>query len=93
MVVNHQCFSNDYLRVFDLKEIFAEYSICYSGLHSPIEPLSSEKRHELTLKLSQIKCEMTMLVLHMKGSTSDIDKDISMPAVEMSEASECCMVE
>jgi len=83
MVSNHQFISNDYLHAFNLKEIFAEYSIYYSDLHSPSEPLSSDKRQELTLKLAEIKSEMTMLVLKMKGSTPEAYEEISMPAVEM----------
>ena len=66
MATNHHFIAKDYLRAFDLKEIFAKYAVYYSNLHYPSEPLSSKDRSELMLKLEDATNEMTLLVLKMK---------------------------
>jgi hypothetical protein len=64
-----QCFiAKDYLRAFDLKNLFHKYVVIYSQLHceESTEPLSNKDRHELNLKLQDTMNEMTLLVLKMK---------------------------
>jgi hypothetical protein len=71
---NSQCFiAKDYLRAFDLKNLFHKYVVIYSQLHcrDSAEPLSSKDRYELNLKLQEAMSEMTMLVLKMKESKSE----------------------
>jgi hypothetical protein len=74
MSANPHFIANEYLRAFDLKEIFARYAVYYSNLHYPSESLSSKSSHEITLKLEETMIEMTVLVLKMKASKSDTDK-------------------
>ena len=72
MVAHHHFIANDYLRAFELKELFAKYAVCYSNIHYPDgEPLSSKDRHDLTLKLEETMNEMTLLVLKMKETKQD----------------------
>ena len=75
MVANHHFIANDYLRAFDLKNLFAKYVVYYSNLHYPDspEPLSSKERHDLTLKLEEVMNEMSLLVLKMKDFKPDTD--------------------
>ncbi len=71
---NNQCFiAKDYLRAFDLKNLFHKYVVIYSQLHcrESAEPLSGKDRHELNLKLQEAMNEMTLLVLKMKESKSE----------------------
>jgi hypothetical protein len=66
-----QCFiAKDYLRAFDLKNLFHKYVVIYSQIHcqESTEPLSNKDRHELNLKLQETMNEMTLLVLKMKES-------------------------
>ena len=70
------CFiAKDYLRAFDLKNLFHKYVVLYTQLNysESAEPLSSKDRHELTLKLQETMNEISLLVLKMKESKSDID--------------------
>lgn len=66
-----QCFiAKDYLRAFDLKNLFHKHVVYYTHLHhhDSTEPLSSKDRHELSLKLDETMNEITLLVLKMKES-------------------------
>ena len=70
------CFiAKDYLRAFDLKNLFHKYVVLYTQLNYSAneEPLSSKDRHELTLKLQETMHEITLLVLRMKESKADIE--------------------
>ena len=94
MAANHHFIANEYLRAFDLKEIFAKYAVYFASLHYPDEPLSSKDRHELTLKLEEAMNEMTLLVLKMKEPKSDLDKSekaVSHSHVTLRKANECRM--
>jgi len=74
MATSQHFIANEYLRAFDLKEIFAKYAVYYSTLHYPTEPLSSQDRRELTLKIEGALNEMTLLVLKMKEPKPDSDE-------------------
>jgi hypothetical protein len=74
MTANHNFIASNYLRAFDLKEIFAKYAVIYSNLHYPSEPLSSQNRNDLTLKLEAAMNEMTLLVLKMKEPKPDSEE-------------------
>jgi len=68
-MVNSQYFiAKDYLRAFDLKNLFHKYVVIYSQLNYPDgdEPLTNKDRHELTLKLEEAMNEITLKVLKMK---------------------------
>ena len=70
------CFiAKDYLRAFDLKNLFHKYVVLYTQLNysESAVPLSSKDRHELTLKLQETMNEISLLVLRMKESKTDID--------------------
>jgi hypothetical protein len=91
MVANHHFIANDYLRAFDLKEIFAKYAVYYSNLHYPDEPLSGKDRHELNLKLEEAMNEMTVLVLKMKerkSVTDNVNKAIPNVSVMLGKVNE-----
>jgi hypothetical protein len=87
-MINSQNFiAKDYLRAFDLKNIFHKYVVIYSQLHchDSKEPLSNKDRYELNLKLQDAMNEMTLLVLKMKESKPEkleLDKTI-LPAVKV----------
>jgi hypothetical protein len=71
---NSQYFiAKDYLRAFDLKNIFHKYVVIYSQLHcrDGDDPLSNKDRNELDLKLLEAMNEMTLLVLKMKESKQE----------------------
>jgi hypothetical protein len=71
---NSQYFiAKDYLRAFDLKNIFHKYVVIYAQLHcqSIEEPLSNKDRYDLNLKLQEAMNEMTLLVLKMKESKQE----------------------
>jgi hypothetical protein len=75
-MVNSQYFiAKDYLRAFDLKNLFHKYVVIYSQLNYPDgeEPLSNKDRHELTLKLDEAMNEITLQVLKMKETKPATD--------------------
>ena len=74
MVANHHFIAKDYLRAFELKETFAKYSVYYTNLHYPSEPLSNRDRFELTTKLEETMNEMSVQVLKMKEPKRHADK-------------------
>jgi hypothetical protein len=76
-MVTKSCFiAKDYLRAFDLKNLFHKYVVLYTQLNysDNADPLQSKDRHELTLKLQETMNEISLLVLRMKESKSDIDE-------------------
>jgi hypothetical protein len=64
--------AQDYLRSFDLKELFVKHTVIFSELHfhEGDEPLSSKQRDELTAGLHDVMNEMTLLVLSKKNLNS-----------------------
>ncbi len=62
----------DYLRAFDLKELFVKHTVIFSELHfhEGDEPLSSKQRDELTTQLQDVMNEMNILVLRKKNSNA-----------------------
>ena len=65
--------AKDYLRAFDLKNLFHEYVVIYSQINYPDgdEPLSKKDRYELTLKLEETMNNITLLVLKMKETKAE----------------------
>jgi|GEM_PF-3909136 hypothetical protein len=70
MVNSHYFIAKDYLRAFDLKNLFHKYVVIYSQLYYPDgnEPLSNKDRHELTVKLEEAMNEISLQVLKMKDT-------------------------
>ncbi|MEI7843758.1 MAG: hypothetical protein WCI39_12100, partial [Gallionellaceae bacterium] len=64
--------AKDYLREFDLKELFVKHTVIFSELHfhEGDEPLSSKQRDVLTSQLQDVMNEMTLLVLRKKNSNA-----------------------
>ena len=93
MVANHHFIANDYLRAFELKNLFSQYAVYYSNLHyQEGEALSSKDRHDLTLKLEETMNEMSLLVLKMKESkpdTGDLKHPIPKLPVPLRKGNEC----
>ena len=75
MVASNNFIAKDYLRAFDLKNLFHKYVVFYSQLHYPDsqEPLSSKDRHDLNFKLQETMNEMSVLVLRMKEAKPDTE--------------------
>ncbi len=79
---NSQYFiAKDYLRAFDLKNIFHKYVVIYAQLHchDHEDLLSNKDRYELNLQLNEAMNEMNLLVLKMKESKQDkveLGKDV-----------------
>ena len=68
---NNQYFiAKDYLRAFELKNLFHKYVVIYSQLYYPDgeTQLSNKDRYELTLKLDESMNEITLLAMKMKES-------------------------
>jgi hypothetical protein len=83
--------AKDYLRAFDLKNIFHKYVVIYAQLHcrEGDDPLSNKDRNELNLKLQEAMNEMTLLVLKMKESKqqkAELANDM-LPAVHTTKTS------
>jgi hypothetical protein len=85
MVNSHYFIAKDYLRAFDLKNLFHKYVVIYAQLHYPDdnEPLSNTDRHELTLQLEEAMHEITLQVLKMKETkpAAEALKKITVPAI------------
>ncbi len=73
MVAAQYFIAKDYLRAFDLQNLFHSYAVYYTQLHCPDNDvvLSSKDRDELNLKLEQSLNDLTLLVLEMKQAKSD----------------------
>jgi len=92
MVANHHFIAKDYLRAFELKEIFAKYAVYFTNLHYPSEPLSNKDRLELTLKLEEAMNEMTIQVLKMKEpkqNNGQMAKENLKSAMPLRKVNEC----
>ena len=91
---NSQYFiAKDYLRAFDLKNLFHEYVVIYSQINYPDgeEPLSKKDRYELTLKLEETMNKITLLVLKMKEAKPEngpVKKAILLPLSSTKSANE-----
>ena len=88
---NSQYFvAKDYLRAFDLKNLFHEYVVIYSQINFPDGEvaLSKKDRYELTLKLEETMNKITLLVLKMKEPKSEngSEKKTILPALGLTKA-------
>ncbi len=83
--------ANDYLRAFDLKNLFHKYVVLYTQLNysENSEPLPSKDRHELTIKLQETMNEISLLVLRMKESKADIDESNEADIKSMNSRKSC----
>lgn len=91
---NHYFIAKDYLRAFDLKNLFHKYVVVYTQLNytESCEPLSSKDRHELTLKLQETLNDISLHVLQMKEAKSgaEIPKHSSSSrSVRLNNINEC----
>ena len=73
MIKNQYFIANEYLRAFELKNLFHKYVVIYSQLYYPDgnEPITHKDRQELTLKLEESMNEITLLAMKMKEAKQD----------------------
>ncbi|MFA6014668.1 MAG: hypothetical protein WC742_06325 [Gallionellaceae bacterium] len=76
-MANSQYFiAKDYLRAFDLKDLFNAYVVYYTELNFE-QPnkvaLSAKDRQELTVKLQETLNEIDLVVLKMKETKCNLD--------------------
>ena len=73
MIKNQYFIAKDYLRAFELKNLFHKYVVIYSQLYYPDgnEPMTHKDRQELTLKLEESMNEITLLAMKMKEAKQD----------------------